>query len=178
MKQMLVKSDPYGSVRCRRKWCIICKKEELEGAELEGIKVSCYKPGVGYTIECTRTPCMENGVSRAHYEGESSRSGSIRLGQHFDLYKRDTIKAKEASWMWEHSNSHHGGMRGENQGLADFKPSITGMFNEPLVRLLDEGVRTKNRMDSHGEISMNGRNEYYKAEYVRLNVRRYLVNTD
>ena len=80
--------------------------------------------------------------------------------------------------MWEHSNSHHGGMRGENQGLADFKPSITGVFNEPLVRLLDEGVRTKNRMDSHGEISMNGRNEYYKAEYVRLNVRRYLVNTD
>ena len=114
-------------------------------------------------------------MSRAHYEGESSRSGAIRIGQHYDLYKRETLKAKETSWMWEHSNKYHDGVRGENQGLADYRPSITGVYPEPLDRLLNEGVRTKDRMDTVGEVSMNGKNEYYKAEYMRLNVRRYLT---
>ena len=42
---------------------------------------------------------------------------------------------------------------------------------------MDEGVHTKDRMDTVGEVSMNGKNEYYKAEYVRLNVRRYLTDS-
>ena len=86
IKQLLVKSDPIGSSRCKRKWCVICKKEEMSGEELRGIRVACHKPGVGYSLECMRPPCMETGKSTAHYEGESSRSGAIRLGQQYDLY--------------------------------------------------------------------------------------------
>ena len=76
--------------------------------------------------------------------------------------------------MWDNTNTYHGGVRGDNQGLDDYQPSITGVFKEPLVRVLDEGVRTKDRMDTAGEICMNGKNEYYKAEYIRMNIRRYL----
>ena len=41
-----------------------------------------------------------------------------------------------------------------------------------LYRGLDEGVRMKNRMDGVNSICLNTNNEYYKAEYIRLNVGR------
>ena len=74
--------------------------------------------------------------------------------------------------MWEHTESHHNGIRGSNEGLLDYTPSVTGVHRMVLNRGLDEGVRVKNRMDGVNSICLNTKNEYYKAEYIRLTVGR------
>ena len=174
LRQLLVKSDPYESHRCGRKWCTICRMEETSGEPLEGVRVSCFQSGIGYNLRCERPPCKVSTHSSAYYEGESSRTPAIRLGQHLDLYRRTTQKAISSSWMWEHTHSHHNGVRGPNEGILDYTPSVTGVHRMVLDRTLDEGVRVKDRMDMRDMLCLNTKNEYYKAEYVRLDIRRFL----
>ena len=67
---------------------------------------------------------------------------------------------------------YHNDIRGSNVGLMYYTPSVTGVHRMVLNRGLDEGVRVKNRMDGVNSICLNTKNEYYKAEYIRLNVGR------
>ena len=139
------------------------------GEALDRIRVPCHKSGVGYGIECTRGPCKkDNEESTSVYEGESSRNSSVRLLQHYDLYKRDTDVAKKDSWMWEHTMSVHDGLRGDHNGLLDYKPVVYGAFIEALLRIIDEGVRIKDKLDDPRVMCLNSKNEYFKPQYSRM----------
>ena len=174
IKRTLVRSDPSGRNRCQREWCTICLIEQKSGEKLERIKVSCFTTNIGYGFECRRAPCWDGEKSTSCYEGESSRSGAIRFGQHMDLYRRVSESAKNTSWMWEHTQEKHGGIRGPSSGLLDYNPFIHGSFQEVLNRLLEEGVRIKDRVDDIRCLCLNSKNQYFRPQYTRLNFRALL----
>ena len=76
--------------------------------------------------------------------------------------------------MWEHCLAVHNGNRGENMGILDFKPFIHGMYMEVLQRLLEEGVRIKDRVDDVDCMCLNSKNQYNKPQFTRLNYRALL----
>ena len=174
LRRALVKSDPSGLIRCMRSWCKICTIEEISGTRLEGIKVSCYSNNIAYEFRCMREPCWDGQNSTSIYEGESAKNGAVRFGQHLDLYRRTSLSAKANSWMWEHCQAVHNGDRGENWGIMDFKPFIHGMYMEVLQRLLEEGVRIKDRVDDINYMCLNSKNQYYMPQFTRLNYRALL----
>ena len=45
---------------------------------------------------------------------------------------------------------------------------------EVLLRLLEEGVRIKDKVDAVGILCLNTNNQYYKPQYTRLNYRAIL----
>ena len=170
----MVRSDPSGVDRCNRKWCKICEVEKVGGEKLEQIRVPCYMTNIAYGFRCMRAPCWDGEKSRSIYEGESSRSGSVRFGQHFDLYRRNTHSSRTTSWMWEHTIEEHGGARGPSNGVMDYQPFVHGAYGDNITRILEEGVRIKDRVDSWDYKCLNSKNTYYKPQYTRLNYRALL----
>ena len=85
LRRALVRSDPSGIDRCTRRWCKICEVERVGGEKLEQVRVPCYMTNIAYGFKCMRAPCWDGEKSKSIYEGESSRSGSVRFGQHLDL---------------------------------------------------------------------------------------------
>ena len=169
-----MRSDPSGRDRCLRRWCKIYEIERVGGERLEQVKVPCFSTNIGYGFRCMRAPCWDGNNSSSIYEGESSRSGSIRFGQHLDLYRRETDSSKLNSWMWEHTIGEHGGTRGGASGIFDFQPFIHGTYMDVLTRLLEEGVRIKDRVDNCGCNCLNSKNTYYKPQFTKLNYRALL----
>ena len=155
---------------CGRPSCKLC----LLGMTPEKKAVPCHRTNVGYGIQCTRTPCYNNGAYVATYQGESSKSGYTRIGQHWELYLRNTQKAKEASWMWEHTNERHGGQKGEDNGIKDYTPVLYSSFNDCLTRILDESTRIKTIYDDKDMLCLNTILSYFKPEFVRLVAERGL----
>ena len=85
LRRAMVRSDPSGIDRCLRKWCKICEIEMVGGERLEQIKVPCHSTNIGYGFKCMRAPFWDGTNSSSIYEGESSRNGSVRFGQHLNL---------------------------------------------------------------------------------------------
>ena len=122
LKRVLVSSDPW------RMNCTICRlvpsKEQ---------KIPCHQANIGYGAHCNRSPCKEGDLFKATYQGESSRSGFSRINRHWELYKRQTLKAKSTSWMWEHTSDVHEGIQGPSNGENDYKPVVYKSFRDPLT---------------------------------------------
>ena len=167
LKGCLVKSDPTGSRVCPRDDCQLCRREDIKR------NICCWQTGSGYCVDCVRDPCLEESpggskYSKAKYQGETARTGYTRLKQHFASYGRDTIKAKEGSWMWEHTAERHGGIRGPDGGINDYVPKLTGTFRDPLRRTQDEGIRIKNDELDPQIDSLNRDSTYYKPEFIKF----------
>ena len=84
-----------------------------------------------------------------------------------------SAKAKEGSFMWDHTLKHHGGTVG---GKSDYTITITGTHSTPLDRIMDEAVRIR-KLESDAElepdkISLNGKTEYFKPEYYTSSYRK------
>ena len=83
IKERLVRSDPLNSGGGPRPRCTICRRE----GRVQG--VSCWKSGFGYSVGCSRSPCIKKspGGTRTHlavYQGETSRTGFTRIWTHFN----------------------------------------------------------------------------------------------
>ena len=103
----------------------------------------------------------------ARYQGESARTGYTRVGQHFATYSRDTAKARNESWMWEHTQEYHQGVRGPNEGAQDYSPKLEGTFRDPMSRQAEEGIRVKDDQADPEVVSLNTDNVYFKPEYLK-----------
>ena len=84
------------------------------------------------------------------------------------MYRRETNKAKIESWMWVHTEDKHGGQRGLDGGLMDYKPWILGAYAFAIDRQQEEGMRIRDDLLDPELESLNGQMEYYKPEYIRL----------
>ena len=176
IKSKLVRSDPLGLGECSRPDCTICRREDGAASNVRRdarTGVPCWSTGVGYTVGCDRSPCVKQspGGTRTHYskyQGETSRTGYTRIGAHYSLYKRETQKAKLESWMWVHTQDKHGGRRGPDGGLLDYKPWILGSHPYPMDRQQEEGMRIRDDLLDPGLESLNSQLEYYKPEYIKL----------
>ena len=75
--------------------------------------------------------CVEDGVPKARYVGESARSANERFNEHID----DAKKARKDSHIYKHWVNHHGGRE------TQFQFEVVGFFNTPLERQVTEAVR-------------------------------------
>ena len=74
---------------------------------------------------------------------------------------------KEKSVMWNHCAEIHSGEIGPSNGLYDFEMTIISAGAKPLERILEEGVRIKD-LEADTQIDcLNGKTEYFRAEYIK-----------
>ena len=70
--------------------------------------------------------------------------------------------------MWMHTKDKHGGLRGQESGLLDYKPEVLSSFQYPMDRQQEEGLRIKeDSLDPQLE-SLNNQQEYYRPEYIKF----------
>ena len=72
------------------------------------------------------------------------------------------------SWMWAHTDDRHGGIRGPDGGLQDYKPWILGSHPYPMDRQKEEGTRIRDDLLDPDLESLKGQLDYYKPEYVKF----------
>ena len=60
--------------------------------------------------------------------------------------------------MWEHTIEEHGGARGPSNGVMDYQPFVHGAYGDNITRILEEGVRIKDRVDSWDYKCLNSKN--------------------
>ena len=70
--------------------------------------------------------------------------------------------------MWIHTNEKHGGVRGQESGLLDYKGEVLSSFQYPLDRQQEEGLRIKEDSLKKGFDTLNSQQEYYKPEYLKF----------
>ena len=70
------------------------------------------------------------------------------------------------SWMWEHSQDHHGAVLGVNDGMEDYLAQVTGTFRKCLNRQVDEDIRMQVCEKGGGKV-LNSRKGYYTAKSVQ-----------
>ena len=69
--------------------------------------------------------------------------------------------------MWRHTLEAHGGVLGPLSGLNDYSMKVTGVFKDPLSRILDEAVRIKDLEDDPAANCRNSKGEYFQRQYIR-----------
>ena len=77
MKEVLVKSDPFKEVKCRKNNCEVC---------LLGDNINCKARDVLYRMSCQGTDKDGNQCKNIHYDGETSRSIAERFKEHSSKY--------------------------------------------------------------------------------------------
>ena len=70
--------------------------------------------------------------------------------------------------MWIHTNEKHGGVRGQESGLLDYRGEVLSSFQYPLDRQQEEGLRIKEDSLQQGVETLNGQQEYFKPEYIKF----------
>ena len=159
MASDVVRSNPFPKNNCQRPRCGICMSGDSKG--------SCWKSGVVYKIECNREPCIREEekdtvpLQVSVYVGETCRTIHARGVEHQDLYSNK----KESSFMYRHAIERHGGVI--DNFVKDFSYKVIGNHRDNLNRILDEAVQIQNISSNISINSMNSRNEYFSAQYVR-----------
>ena len=153
LKDFLVQKDPFPTLKCERKKCIICQSEESET-----LKFSCNSNNVGYKIECDT--CSERGKFRV-YEGESSRSARLRGGEHLADFENKRPK----SVLLKHKLNEH-----QHEEMK-FKMKITKKFKDPLTRQANEAIRISYRNEKNGEL-LNSKSEFNHPPISRVIVEK------
>ena len=143
LKSCLQKSSVYIGKRCEYDECHVCLTKPTG---------NCSKEGVGYKAWCI--PCSD---ARENYvmHGETGKSARIRSKEHMDNYKR-----RARSCLWDHVREVHGGVP------VSFGWAVTGSFQEPLLRQLDEA----DRIERETGILMNSKLEWVRPAGVRTTV--------
>ena len=139
----------------------------------------CMIGNVGYEARCGRCE------GRVSYLGETSRTAFTRTREHLSdyrsaaaaklppllpdvgvgvgvgLYKKKNVK----SFMWEHTRDCHEGVIGENDGVEDYRFSVSGVFRKCLDRQVDEGLRIQ-QCENEGGVLLNSKNEWFTPKVV------------
>jgi hypothetical protein len=199
IKGMLVKGDPFPRKECGR---VECKVKKGECGE------TCYRTGANYTIPCNRCDKiieekeernegddgmgrerdgeagtdgngMEGMENRYIYLGETSRSVHRRSEKHWSEYRRKN------NYMWEHTESLHEGIIGDNNGREDYRLEPGRKDMEPMRRILREAVKQRRveEMEDETDYRMRrnrggeGGTEGYEESYVtKVKVKTHLLN--
>ena len=90
------------------------------------------------------------------YEGESSRSGFIRMKEHV----KDLEKKRKKSVLFKHVSKEHE----EEEDTVNFSMKITGHFSKCITRQLDEGIRIR---DKNPKYLLNSKSEFYAPSIKR-----------
>ena len=151
LKDFLICKDPFPTLKCKKKKCILCESEIHEN-----LKFPCNSNNVGYQLECET--CFIRGKSMV-YEGETSRSARIRGGEHI----RDFEKKKSSSVLYKHKVLEH---KDEEMRI---KMQITKKFRDPLTRQANEGVRINSRCKNE---LLNSKTEFNHPPIPRITVER------
>ena len=203
----LQNSNPFPNGHCGRNDCYMCNMKPSFG--------KCYKSNIEYQFECARAPCnrmegdapqmvpnpqmdhldedeevqeemLANTITRARYQGESSRTAYTRAKAHLDLYTSRSANQRAKSFMFRHAVTHHEGLLGPECGKKDFNMTITGSFYKPMDRILDESIRIKHQEDQ-AELgpelnktcckveSLNSKQDYFQSSCVRTTFTRGAV---
>ena len=106
-----------------------------------------------------------------------------RAEGHFEDYGSHQEGAKRkpfSSWMWDHTESHHGGVISQNI-RQEYTFRQQGLFRDPLSRQLDEAVRISmvegrgkvlgDRAEGVGgaAVVLNRKEEHYQPKVVHYN---------
>ena len=74
--------------------------------------------------------------------------------------------------MARHTLETHGGSKGPDNGLKDYRMELLQTHKKPLTRLLMEGVLVKDHEDDPEVESLNSRAEYFQPEFIRTSYQR------
>ena len=140
MRDTLARNYPWVNKSCGSKECFPCLTDDHH-------RLSCRKPGIGYTIICTK--CRDDGIN-AIYHGESSRSGFVRGKEHIGEFESNI----KSNCMVTHNMVHHNSSK-----EFHFVMKIEKFFKKPLQRQIDESLRIKYSKDD-GVLLMNSGSEW------------------
>ena len=118
---------------------------------------NCRKENIGYSIQCL--VCKSRGKEKV-YEGESCRNMYLRQAEHTKQYENNDPN----SVLLRHVKTDHPDDEPKN---VKFDMKLTGSFQTPLQRIINEGVRIKQRNPA---TLMNSKMEYFKPSERRKNV--------
>ena len=113
----------------------------------------CRKSNVGYRLQCKLY--KSRGIDKA-YEGESGRNMFLRSREHV----RQLQNKHKDSIMYKHIKEEHN----DEKDLADFEMVMTNPFKTPLSRIINEGIRIKNREKNS---LLNSKAEHYGSSVKR-----------
>ena len=140
VRDTLARNYPWVNKSCGSQECFPCLTDEHH-------RLSCRKPGIGYTIICTK--CKDDGV-KAIYHGESSRCGFVRGKEHIGEFESNI----KSNCMVTHNMVHHNSSK-----EFHFVMKIEKFFKKPLQRQIDESLRIKYSKDD-GVLLMNSGSEW------------------
>ena len=132
-------SDPFRKNCPPVKDCLPCRGKEKYS--------HCQKSNVGYQLWCKL--CEETGFEKT-YEGESCRNAFLRGREHERQYKNND----KNSVILKHVKAEHK----EELEKVVFDMKVTKSFHKPINRIINEGIRIKNRNRS---TLLNSKNEHY-----------------
>ena len=159
LKNLLTRKNPFGTQHCEKPICPLCKPTpHSEPEQLTKHRTPCSTQSVGYSVICLK--CKSEGL-KTTYEGETGRSASIRTSEHIT----DLLKNKKDSPLVKHKNLQH---KGEKDVKFTFK--IEKVFQDPLTRQCNEGVRIKNATKSSK--IMNSKSEINHPPTNRITIHR------
>ena len=156
----------WEGVKCPRVACVPCTQEGVEqlatcvkrNVLYENICLLC-NPGAGAKGELKE---LKAGVPSV-YIGESHRSLSERIGEHWEQYRKGGAEA-EHNHIHKHMRLHHEELPVEQAKFA-IKP--VRYFTSALKRQVAEAVRIRRR--GEGAV-LNSKSEYNRCELPRLTV--------
>ena len=93
------------------------------------------------------------------YEGESSRNGKIRGGEHIGGFKNKKV----TNALYKHKLMDH-----PNEEVK-FEMEVLKSYKDPLSRLANEGVRINEHKP--GEL-LNSKSEFHQPAIVRLQIEK------
>ena len=149
----LSRKDPWAPHSCGRPLCMICnssyvaKKDKHKAA-------ACGRESVVYMMSCDK--CAEADI-KAHYYGESARTGFIHGKEHLHGQK----KVAEENPLAKHDIIHHGGMP------CSYSMRIVRKHKKALERQIHEATCIQS---SKADILLNSKNEWNGPRVPRISV--------
>ena len=107
----------------------------------------CRKSNVGYKLSCKL--CETRGFEKT-YEGETCRNMYLRGKEHLNQYKNND----KHSVMLKHIKTDHE----KEAKKVEFEMKLVKTFKDPLSRIINEGIRIKNKERSS---LLNSKSEHY-----------------
>ena len=145
LKNLLVDKDPFPTMECDMKKCILC-------SDGKPVKIPCNSNNVGYKLLCET--CHDRGLLKV-YEGETARSARIRGVEHMNNYKG----GRNDSALYKHKINDH------KDEEMNFRMEITKTFRDPLSRQANEAVRISERKKIE---LLNSKNEFNHPPIARI----------
>ena len=125
--------------------------------------MSCKIDNITYKIICSK--CKEKQISSI-YHGESGRNFFCRGLEH----SGDLESLKDGKPLVEHNKVQHPDLK---MSQEDFRAELTGIFKNPLERLVSEGILIEEQIlkrNSNKEkiIIMNSKSDYNQPSIVKV----------